>query len=470
MGSIKVSVIIPSLNAAPFIKQCLDSVRIQTLPELEILCVDAGSTDGTAAIINEYAGLDNRIRLIKSDKKSYGYQVNQGIDAAKGEYIGIVEPDDYITEEMFENLYRAAYENRLDFVKANFYKFMDCLGRRYYQKWERTVWIRNCENSSGFPYNRVIQLKETPQALVYGDHGNIWSGIYRREFLLDHHIKLHETPGASYQDTGFALLCSLEAERVMFLDGCFYRYRQQNATSSVGSQEKHSHIIAEYEWIWEQMKIRKLMDEISRSFYMSMKFHSYLWNYNRLRPDGRQKFLENLVKDKILDFDESIISYIIPEKEKMLNLWHGNWQDMIIKNEKDKVRRKKITDFLAVFKKASRIVVVCAGELGISLLKAEDKLNTGKVCAVCDNAVSMQGQCVEGREVVSVEYAVKKYPEAYFMIANTYHVQEIYEQITHLGVRKERVIPYKEEIHIGNKIINFLLLDDAGWDKEMRLE
>ena len=94
MRSVKVSVIVPSLNAMPYIKQCLDSIRIQTLTELEILCVDAGSEDGTLAVINEYAVMDNRIRLIKSDQKSYGYQVNHGIEAARGEYVGIVEPDD----------------------------------------------------------------------------------------------------------------------------------------------------------------------------------------------------------------------------------------------------------------------------------------------------------------------------------------------------------------------------------------
>lgn len=461
MGNIKVSIIIPSLNAEPYIRQCLDSVRIQTLSELEIVCVDAGSTDGTHAVIKEYADLDNRIQLIKSDRKSYGYQLNQGIDAAKGEYVGIVEPDDYITEEMYEKLYDAASGNRLDFVKSNFYKFLDCLGRRYYQKWERATWMTDCGNNSVFPYNQVILLKETPRALVYGDHGNIWSGIYRREFLLDNHIRLHETAGASYQDTGFAILCSLEANRVMFLEDCFYRYRQHHDASSVSSQEKHSHIIEEYTWIWEQMRARGFTDETSRSFYMCMKFHSYLWNYNRLHSEGRQRFLNHLGKDKIFEFNEAILSYTISEKQKILDLWQGNWQDMIVKNEREKIRRKKVTEFLAVFKKAFRIVVVCAGKLGISLLKAEDRLNTGKVCAVCDNAAAMQGQYVEGRKVVSVEDTVRKYPDAYFMIANKYHVQKIYEQIMLLGVEKERIAVYKEAIHIGDKLINFLLLDNS---------
>ncbi len=69
---------------------------------------------------------------------------------------------------------------------------------------------------------------------------------------------------------------------------------------------------------------------------------------------------------------------------------------------------------------------------------------------------------MEGMEVVSVEYAVRTYPEAHFMIANIYHTQEIYEQIVNLGVEIEKISIYKEEIHIGDKIIDFLLSDDVG--------
>ena len=86
-------------------EECLESVTGQTLKEIEILCIDAGSTDGTLQIIERYVSEDPRIRLVESDKKSYGYQVNMGIREARGQYIGIVEPDDYIDKAMYQNLY-----------------------------------------------------------------------------------------------------------------------------------------------------------------------------------------------------------------------------------------------------------------------------------------------------------------------------------------------------------------------------
>ena len=94
----KVSIIMPSLNVAGYICECMESVIHQTLKDIEIFCIDAGSTDGTLEILERYAGEDERIRVVHSDKKSYGYQINLGIDMALGEYLGIVETDDYIVE------------------------------------------------------------------------------------------------------------------------------------------------------------------------------------------------------------------------------------------------------------------------------------------------------------------------------------------------------------------------------------
>ncbi|MCR2065245.1 glycosyltransferase family 2 protein, partial [Campylobacter helveticus] len=93
--SVKVSVIIPSLNSINYYDECIKSVINQSLKEIEIICVDANSTDGTLELIKKYQAQDERIKLIISDKKSYGYQMNLGIAAASGEYVGIVESDDY---------------------------------------------------------------------------------------------------------------------------------------------------------------------------------------------------------------------------------------------------------------------------------------------------------------------------------------------------------------------------------------
>lgn len=90
---IKVSVIVPVLNGISYINECMDSLISQTLKEMEILVIDAGSTDGTLEILEEYVQKDSRVRLLHSDQKSMGHQTNMGIQAASGEYIGFCKAD-----------------------------------------------------------------------------------------------------------------------------------------------------------------------------------------------------------------------------------------------------------------------------------------------------------------------------------------------------------------------------------------
>ena len=92
----KVSVIIPVYNVEKYLRQCLDSVINQTLKDIEIICVDDGSTDNCPNILDEYAAKDARIKIIHKKNEGYGKAMNVGISHASGEYIGIVEPDDYI--------------------------------------------------------------------------------------------------------------------------------------------------------------------------------------------------------------------------------------------------------------------------------------------------------------------------------------------------------------------------------------
>ena len=125
MENIKVSIIMPCLNAKKFIEESIESIINQTLKELEIIVVDAGSVDGTVEIIKSYQKKDSRIKFIESSKKSLGYQYNIGIHNATGKYIGFVESDDYIHSMMYERLYNIAEEQILDFVKSDFDMFIE---------------------------------------------------------------------------------------------------------------------------------------------------------------------------------------------------------------------------------------------------------------------------------------------------------------------------------------------------------
>ena len=121
MSNIKVSIIIPIYNVEQYLRECLDSVINQTLKNIEIICVNDGSKDNSLEILQEYEKKDKRIIIIDKKNSGYGHSMNVGINKATGEYIGIVEPDDYVKTNMFEKLYNKANELNLDFIKSDFY-------------------------------------------------------------------------------------------------------------------------------------------------------------------------------------------------------------------------------------------------------------------------------------------------------------------------------------------------------------
>ena len=112
----KVSVVVPVYNVDTFLHKCLDSIAEQTLRDIEIVCIDDGSTDNCPQILDEYARKDPRFIVIHKKNEGYGKAMNVGIDRAHGKYIGIVESDDYILPEMYQILYETAEAYQLDAV------------------------------------------------------------------------------------------------------------------------------------------------------------------------------------------------------------------------------------------------------------------------------------------------------------------------------------------------------------------
>lgn len=202
----KVSVVLPIYNVEDYLNEALYSLTIQSLHEMEFICVNDGSTDGSMAIIKEYASLDKRFRIIDKPNSGYGHSMNKGIDAARGQYLGILEPDDFVPSSMFRALYRIASRNNLDFVKADFYRFTvnedGSLRKRRFSLTDKQEY-----------YNCLIDPSENIETFKF--IMNTWSGIYSLDFLNKYHIRHNETPGASYQDQWFLVPDILPCEESM---------------------------------------------------------------------------------------------------------------------------------------------------------------------------------------------------------------------------------------------------------------
>jgi len=217
----KVSVVIPIFNAEKYLRQCLDSVVNQTLKDIEIICVNDGSTDSSLEIIKEYALKDNRIVVIDKPNGGYGAAVNVGFNRARAAWVGIVEPDDYIDLEMYKILYDGVLSNKeIEIVKAGYYDYFD-FDTHDYTKIQLGLKVSN---------NNVFTISEKPELLRI--HPSVWSCIYKKVFLEKEKIKMIEAKGAGWVDNPFFLETLCQANKIMWINEPLYYYRQTNINSS----------------------------------------------------------------------------------------------------------------------------------------------------------------------------------------------------------------------------------------------
>lgn len=435
---IKVSVIVPSLNVADYIEECMDSIIGQTLQEIEIICIDAGSTDGTFEILQRYAKKDKRIRLIRSEKKSYGYQINLGIQMAKGEYLGIVETDDYIDTMMYQELYQTAIEHDLDFVKAGFDVFVTpSEGERYLLRYPMT------------DVNQVISSEYFINKELSNDI-YIWNGIYKLAFLREYQIQLNETPGAAFQDCGFRYLVDIHLRRGMFLDKSFYRYRRDNSSSSTYQPKCVQYNLSECKYLREriekeQITERKILAFIARETVM-MALEPYITFRGCCKADGETKAALNEFREIIKKDRE----YGLLQQEEMLP---KHWIEMRLFTEYPEAceayiaisadaRYAPYRQFIEKISEKEQIVVFGAGKVATYALCLLRMNGVHTIQAFCDNNQDKWGSNYMGYPVLSPEDVISKYKSAHFLIANRIHYTEIEEQLCLGGIEKSSISVY----------------------------
>jgi len=229
----KVSIVVPIYNVEKYLRECVDSILGQTLKDIEVILVDDGSPDGSGKIIDNYAKKDKRVVPIHKENGGYSKAVNYGISIAKGEYIGIIESDDWIEPDMYELLYNDAKKYDTDITKGEFYLYNSTIvgSKRNWRFTNRKRMIDLDDAPDG-----AFHITDFPQIIAF--HASIWSCIYRADFVKK--IKLADTAGASYQDFPFMVETMTKAKRISVVKKPLVHWRndpaQGNSTSQKGKK------------------------------------------------------------------------------------------------------------------------------------------------------------------------------------------------------------------------------------------
>ncbi|MEI0700190.1 glycosyltransferase, partial [Brachyspira intermedia] len=218
-NNIKISVIIPVYNVEKYLDKCLTSIINQSLKDIEIICINDGSTDSSLQILESYKEKDNRIIIINQKNLKQAAARNNGLKIAKGEYISFVDSDDYIEKDFLKKLYQTAINNNADIAASNVQEFID--DDFFYD-------ISYVSKMTFFFYEkRILVTPEDKFGIIYSC--SIWNKIYRREFLTKNNISFFEN--LFLEDVSFNQISTILANKIILVKDVYYYYSLSNPNS-----------------------------------------------------------------------------------------------------------------------------------------------------------------------------------------------------------------------------------------------
>lgn len=264
---IKVSVIIPIYNTEEYLERCIESVRMQTHKEIEIILVDDESPDNSPAICDEYALKDNRIKVIHKKNGGLGFARNSGLDEATGEYVTFVDSDDYLNLDALEKLYNIASSNHLDICYGSFcYDLNDGKQIKKFEVKEDVFFIGR-EEVDKFLLDMVGPAPSFPRDVKYSV--SVCKAIFRQEIFKKHNLRFSNEKKIASEDFLFHLNLLSKVERIGFLPMCYYHYCEN------GESISHTYTDAKFDRIRLSMiEVKKLLSEL-------FSFDIYILHYQR---------------------------------------------------------------------------------------------------------------------------------------------------------------------------------------------
>lgn len=278
----KVTVLVPTYNVERFLPQCLDALCAQTLRDIEIICINDGATDSSPEILARYASRDSRIRVINKANSGYGASLNRGLSEARGEYIAIVEPDDFPDRRMLKKLWKAGERFSADVVKCNYFNYFDGADH---------VWYNFAKPDCG----KLFDAAAKPRIVC--SIPAIWTGLYRRSFLEREGIRLRESPGAAFQDAGFTLKVWFAAKRVVLVSKPLLHYRMDNPGSSSKTTDKVFTVCDELAEAEAFLRVRPERVSVFLPWFVLDKWGKYRWNYERIAATEHQAFAQRMFEE-----------------------------------------------------------------------------------------------------------------------------------------------------------------------------
>lgn len=300
---VKVSVVIPIYNVENYLAACLDSIVNQTLEDIEIICINDGSTDNTLEVLNSYAEKDDRFTVITQENGGHAVATNKGMDLATGKYLYLMDSDDVLEDlEALEKTYKIAEEKQLDFVLFQAINYNE-VEERYYKAENYSMnRLAKRVGESIFNYKDVGKLAFTITVTP-------WTKLYNRQFVVDSGARFPE--GLIFEDNVFFWEVFFSAERIYFLKEYLFARRWHSASSTRAGDTRFLDSIAVNDLVIDVFRRFDLLnDEYCPELY-NKKIRTINMRFNRIRDEYKDLYFEKM-KENFTEWvaDEDFYEYL----------------------------------------------------------------------------------------------------------------------------------------------------------------
>lgn len=289
----KVSVIIPVYNVEKYLRQCIDSILNQTLSELELICVDDGSTDSSLEILREYEKKDSRVKVLQQENLGAGAARNKGLKIATGKYLSFLDSDDFFLPEMLEETY-----NKCESLNAQICVYQV---KRYNDETKKTWFDKGSFRYEYIPKKEVFSYKDMPDYILDTFQNWAWNKLISHELVKENNLQFQEILRTN--DFLFVALCMTLAQRIVVLEKplVYYRVGMKNNLQSTNYKYPLEFLKA-FRAVKKELRERGIFDEIERS-YVNKILSGCIYNLKSIKDkDAKRTLYYELKENAFNDF------------------------------------------------------------------------------------------------------------------------------------------------------------------------
>lgn len=260
---IKVSIVIPVYNVEGYLSECLDSLINQTLKDIEIICINDGSTDNSLEILNDYAQKDNRIKVIDKENEGQGVARNLGIELAQGEFIGFVDPDDWVEPEIYEQMYNQAKKLSSQIVLCDY--------KKYLEDDDKFIDVNIFRKAVSLTKSKAVKIqtgenldKKLLDSSILVSPSYTINAIYEINLLKNNDIKYSNL--RCYEDVLFNLKTRVLAQRISYINNAFYCYRIRTSSTLRANDKRYIDLINIIGLVKDYLKEQNLLGYYQYNF------------------------------------------------------------------------------------------------------------------------------------------------------------------------------------------------------------